>query len=107
MITTFRCTAKQIIAEKFGTKKDGSEYHRLDYLVEGGGGPHSRPYSVAVTFYSNNGPVQRRPEIGRNIMLTVSVTARPYEGKWYNEVRALEFEYVPDVKEGGQDEDNP
>jgi hypothetical protein len=70
----------------------------MDILCESGGGPHSRPSSLVVTFYSNDGPLTRLPSINQHIRLTVAVSASAYNGKWYNNVKALEFEEITPPK---------
>jgi hypothetical protein len=101
MIATIKCVVRQLLSERRGTNRNNQEYHRMDFLVEGGGGPHSKPYSVVATFYSNDGPIDHYPRIGQSITLTVSVTAHRFGDKWYNEVRAVGYESEEEQKSAG------
>jgi hypothetical protein len=102
MIANFPCIVKQILAERTGNKRDGGEYRRADILVEAlDVPPHGKPQQTVVSFYSSSGPLSRLPQVGQAISLTICLSASWFDNRWYNNVRALEFEVIGDKSKGG------
>lgn len=78
-----------VIGRKTGTTRDGKDYESIEYLIT-----EESQYGKTVKFsmYSGDGPVMDAPQVGDKVSVSFNVSAREYNGKWFNDVRAWKIQ---------------
>lgn len=77
------------LSKNIGVTKDGKDWEKRDYVLE-----TSDIYRTKLRFsmMSFDGPIVNPPAVGDKVNLGFSVEAKEYNGKWYNDVKALQIE---------------
>lgn len=78
-----------VLGIKKGTTKNGKDYESIEYLIT-----EEMQYGKTMKFtvYSGDGPVMDAPEVGDKVSVSFNVSAREYNGKWFNDVRAWKIQ---------------
>lgn len=77
-----------ILDVKRGVTRDGKDWEAIEYLIT-----EEVQYGKTVKFsmYSSDGPIVDAPQIGDKVAVRFNVSAREYNGKWFNDVRAWQI----------------
>jgi hypothetical protein len=85
-----------VVNEKRGTFQNGKEFHRVDMVVDTEEVYTNRRVirQLLVQFLSGDGEYVRLPKLGTPVNITVSVSASKANNRWFNNVKALQFEEI-------------
>lgn len=81
----------QLLDTQYGKTKSGKDYEKRDYLLELYGGTEY-VHSIKFTMASFDGPIQQPLEVGQNIKASLKLTARQFNGKWFNDLSLIQWE---------------
>lgn len=81
----------QLLDTNHGKTKSGKDYEKRDYLLELYGGTEY-VHSIKFTMASFDGPIQQPLEVGQNIKASLKLTARQFNGKWFNDLSLIQWE---------------
>lgn len=82
------CEVKGMITKDLGMRtgtSNGKDWEVREYLIT-----EQTQFGKSVKFslFSGDGPIQDPLNVGDIVTVFFSVSAREYDGKWYNDVRA-------------------
>ena len=81
----------QLLATKYGKTKSGNDYACREYLMEVNGGSQW-VHNVKFSMSSFDGPIQNPIQVGDVIRAGLNISARQYNGKWFNDVTLQQWE---------------
>lgn len=76
-----------VIAEEISRKlgqSNGKDWEAREYLITEFG---QFGRSVRFTMFSGDGPIMTPLKVGEAVSVSLSIQARQYNGKWFNDVR--------------------
>lgn len=82
------CEIKGRIVKELGVRNgvnDGKDWEMREYLIT-----EQTQYGKTMKFsmFSGDGPIKEPLRVGDDVTVSFSVSAKEYNGKWYNDVRA-------------------
>lgn len=66
-----------------GTSKAGNQWKKQDFILETGG---QYPRKVCISLFGDN--VAKIPQVGQDVMVSVDIDSREFNGRWYTEIKA-------------------
>lgn len=73
----------QILPIQTGTSKAGNPWQRQEFVLEQGG---QYPRKVCISLFGDN--VAKIPQVGQDVMVSVDIDSREFNGRWYTEIKA-------------------
>lgn len=73
----------QILPLQQGTSKAGNPWQKQEFVLEQGG---QYPRKVCISLFGDN--VAKIPQVGQDVMVSVDIDSREFNGRWYTEIKA-------------------
>lgn len=73
----------QVLPIQSGTSKAGNPWQRQEFILEQGG---QYPRKVCISLFGDN--VAKIPQVGQDVMVSVDIDSREFNGRWYTEIKA-------------------
>lgn len=73
----------QILPIQTGTSKAGNPWQKQEFILEQGG---QYPRKVCISLFGDN--VVKTPQVGQDVMVSVDIDSREFNGRWYTEIKA-------------------
>lgn len=73
----------QILPLQQGTSKAGNPWQKQEFVLEQGG---QYPRKVCISLFGDN--VAKIPQVGQDVMVSVDIESREFNGRWYTEIKA-------------------
>ena len=73
----------QILPLQQGTSKAGSPWQKQEFVLDQGG---QYPRKVCISLFGDN--VAKIPQVGQDVMISVDIESREFNGRWYTEIKA-------------------
>ena len=73
----------QVLPIQTGTSKAGNPWQRQEFILEQGG---QYPRKVCISLFGDN--VAKIPQVGQDVMVSVDIDSREFNGRWYTEIKA-------------------
>lgn len=73
----------QVLPIQTGTSKAGNPWQRQEFVLEQGG---QYPRKVCISLFGDN--VAKIPQVGQDVMVSVDIDSREFNGRWYTEIKA-------------------
>ena len=80
----------QVLPIQSGTSKAGNPWQRQEFILEQGG---QYPRKVCISLFGDN--VAKIPQVGQDVMVSVDIDSREFNGRWYTEIKAWNIVYQP------------
>lgn len=79
----------QILPLQQGTSKAGNPWQKQEFVLEQGG---QYPRKVCISLFGDN--VAKTPQVGQDVMVSVDIDSREFNGRWYTEIKAWNIVYL-------------
>lgn len=73
----------QVLPIQTGTSKAGNPWQKQEFILEQGG-QYLR--KVCISLFGDN--VAKIPQVGQDVMVSVDIDSREFNGRWYTEIKA-------------------
>lgn len=73
----------QVLPIQTGTSKAGNPWQKQEFILEQGG---QYPRKVCISLFGDN--VAKIPQVGQDVMVSVDIDSREFNGRWYTEIKA-------------------
>ena len=73
----------QVLPIQTGTSKAGNPWQKQEFVLEQGG---QYPRKVCISLFGDN--VAKIPQVGQDVMVSVDIDSREFNGRWYTEIKA-------------------
>ena len=73
----------QVLPIQTGTSKAGNPWQKQEFILEQGG---QYPRKVCISLFGDN--VAKIPQVGQEVMVSVDIDSREFNGRWYTEIKA-------------------
>ena len=73
----------QVLPIQTGTSKAGNPWQKQEFVLEQGG---QYPRKVCISLFGDN--VAKIPQVGQEVMVSVDIDSREFNGRWYTEIKA-------------------
>lgn len=73
----------QVLPIQSGTSKAGNPWQKQEFVLEQGG---QYPRKVCISLFGDN--VAKIPQVGQDVMVSVDIDSREFNGRWYTEIKA-------------------
>ena len=73
----------QVLPIQTGTSKAGNPWQRQEFILEQGG---QYPRKGCISLFGDN--VGKIPQVGQDVMVSVDIDSREFNGRWYTEIKA-------------------
>ena len=73
----------QILPLQQGTSKAGNPWQKQEFVLDQGG---QYPRKVCISLFGDN--VAKIPQVGQDVMISVDIESREFNGRWYTEIKA-------------------
>lgn len=73
----------QVLPIQTGTSKAGNPWQKQEFVLEQGG---QYPRKVCISLFGDN--VANIPQVGQDVMVSVDIDSREFNGRWYTEIKA-------------------
>ena len=73
----------QVLPIQTGTSKAGNPWQKQEFILEQGG-QYTR--KVCISLFGDN--VAKIPQVGQDVMVSVDIDSREFNGRWYTEIKA-------------------
>ena len=73
----------QILPLQQGTSKAGNPWQKQEFVLEQG---RQYPRKVCISLFGDN--VAKIPQVGQDVMVSVDIESREFNGRWYTEIKA-------------------
>jgi hypothetical protein len=73
----------QVLQIQTGTSKAGNPWQKQEFILEQGG---QYPRKVCISLFGDN--VAKTPQVGQDVMVSVDIDSREFNGRWYTEIKA-------------------
>ena len=73
----------QVLPLQQGTSKAGNPWQKQEFILEQGG---QYPRKVCISLFGDN--VAKIPQVGQDVMVSVDIDSREFNGRWYTEIKA-------------------
>lgn len=73
----------QVLPIQTGTSKAGNPWQKQEFILEQGG---QYPRKVCISLFGDN--VAKIPQVGQDVMASVDIDSREFNGRWYTEIKA-------------------
>lgn len=73
----------QILPLQQGTSKAGNPWQKQEFVLDQGG---QYPRKVCISLFGDN--VAKIPQVGQDVMVSVDIDSREFNGRWYTEIKA-------------------
>ena len=73
----------QVLPIQSGTSKAGNPWQKQEFVLEQGG---QYPRKVCISLFGDN--VAKTPQVGQDVMVSVDIDSREFNGRWYTEIKA-------------------
>ena len=73
----------QVLPIQTGTSKAGKQWQKQEFVLEQGG---QYPRKVCISLFGDN--VAKIPQVGQDVMVSVDIDSREFNGRWYTEIKA-------------------
>lgn len=73
----------QVLPIQTGTSKAGNPWQRQEFILDQGG---QYPRKVCISLFGDN--VAKIPQVGQEVMVSVDIDSREFNGRWYTEIKA-------------------
>lgn len=73
----------QVLPIQTGTSKAGNPWQKQEFILEQGG---QYPRKVCISLFGDN--VAKTPQVGQDVMVSVDIDSREFNGRWYTEIKA-------------------
>ena len=73
----------QILPLQQCTSKAGNPWQKQEFVLEQGG---QYPRKVCISLFGDN--VAKIPQVGQDVMVSVDIDSREFNGRWYTEIKA-------------------
>lgn len=73
----------QVLPLQQGTSKAGNPWQKQEFVLEQGG---QYPRKVCISLFGDN--VAKTPQVGQDVMVSVDIDSREFNGRWYTEIKA-------------------
>lgn len=73
----------QVLPIQQGTSKAGNPWQKQEFILEQGG---QYPHKVCISLFGDN--VAKTPQVGQDVMVSVDIDSREFNGRWYTEIKA-------------------
>ncbi len=75
----------QVLPIQSGTSKAGNPWQKQEFVLEQGG---QYPRKVCISLFGDN--VAKTPQVGQDVMVSVDIDSREFNGRWYTEDQGVE-----------------
>lgn len=79
----------QILPLQQGTSKAGNPWQKQEFVLEQGG---QYPRKVCISLFGDN--VAKTPQVGQDVIVSVDIDSREFNGRWYTEIKAWNIVYA-------------
>ena len=79
----------QVLPIKTGTSKSGNPWQKQEFVLEQGG---QYPRKVCISLFGDN--VAKTPQVGQDVIVSVDIDSREFNGRWYTEIKAWNIVYA-------------
>lgn len=76
-------TVVQVLPIQTGTSKAGNPWQKQEFVLDQGG---QYPRKVCISLFGDN--VAKIPQVGQDVMVSVDIDSREFNGRWYTEIKA-------------------
>lgn len=73
----------QVLPIQTGTSKAGNPWQKQEFVIDQGG---QYPRKVCISLFGDN--VAKIPQVGQDVMVSVDIDSREFNGRWYTEIKA-------------------
>lgn len=73
----------QVLPIQTGTSKAGNPWQKQEFVLDQGG---QYPRKVCISLFGDN--VAKIPQVGQDVMVSVDIESREFNGRWYTEIKA-------------------
>ena len=73
----------QVLPIQTGTSKAGNPWQKQEFVLEQGGQSQRK---VCISLFGDN--VAKIPQVGQDVMVSVDIDSREFNGRWYTEIKA-------------------
>ena len=73
----------QVLPSQTGTSKAGNPWQKQEFVLDQGG---QYPRKVCISLFGDN--VAKIPQVGQDVMVSVDIDSREFNGRWYTEIKA-------------------
>ena len=73
----------QVLPIQTGTSKAGNPWQKQEFVLDQGG---QYPRKVCISLFGDN--VAKIPQVGQDVMISVDIESREFNGRWYTEIKA-------------------
>ena len=73
----------QVLPIQTGTSKAGNPWQKQEFVLDQGG---QYPRKVCISLFGDN--VAKIPQVGQDVMVSVDIDSREFNGRWYTEIKA-------------------
>ena len=73
----------QVLPLQQGTSKAGNPWQRQEFILDQG---VQYPRKVCISLFGDN--VAKIPQVGQDVMVSVDIDSREFNGRWYTEIKA-------------------
>lgn len=73
----------QVLPIQSGISKAGNPWQKQEFVLEQGG---QYPRKVCISLFGDN--VAKIPQVGQDVMVSVDIDSREFNGRWYTEIKA-------------------
>ena len=73
----------QVLPIQTGTSKAGNPWQKQEFVLDQGG---QSPRKVCISLFGDN--VAKIPQVGQDVMVSVDIDSREFNGRWYTEIKA-------------------
>lgn len=80
----------QVLPTQSGTSSSGNAWEKSGFVIETGG---NYPKKIAFEVF-NKPEVAQLAQVGRDVIVSVELDSREYQGKWYTSARAWKVRYA-------------
>lgn len=73
----------QVLPIQTGTSKAGNPWQKQEFVIDQGG---QYPRKACISLFGDN--VAKIPQVGQDVMVSVDIDSREFNGRWYTEIKA-------------------